>query len=222
MANNNVIVIIVIVIVILILTGVGIGIYFVTRKKSIDTYNIKNYTEKSIWRVNTLLKPEEERVSPDGQVKIYVKVVPNKNKDNQMISLWRKNPNKIGKFNYGPDFPEIDMSDFQLFADPLESNLGIKLTSSRPEPGNEFNIQTVTKNNKTYHVTFDGDATKASTSLYPRYFDENGIPQGTIKLDETTLTSSFMLKTNDIDYILVRNDAILIFDKNNKLLGVFG
>ena len=57
---------------------------------------------------------------------------------------------------------------------------------------------------------------------YPVYFDEIGIPQGKFKMDEKHYFRVFMLNTTDINYILVRNDAILIFDKNNKLLGVFG
>lgn len=215
--------IIIIVVFLLICIGVGIGIYFVMDKKSIDTtetYNIVNYTDKSIWRVNTILKPGEERVSPNGLVKIYVKVVPDR-LNNKMISLWRKNPNKFGKFNYGPDFPEIDMSDMQLFSLIIGSNSGINLTSTGTDPGGDFNIQTVTTNNKTYHVTFDGDATKGGI-FKPVYFNDDGIPQGKLTMGENTSLSSFMLNTNDIDYILVRNDAILIFDKNNKLLGVFG
>lgn len=210
--------IIIIIIVILVLIGLGIGIYFIV-KNSADPkkYNISNYTEKSIWRINTMLKPGEERVSPNGLVKIYCKLVdnPNKGKTSQWFGLYLKNPNKIGKFG------DIDVGDTFIFNQPMGSNIGITLTSSGIEPGGGFNIQTVTKNNTTYNVTFDGDITKASTSVYPTYFDVNGVPQGKLKMDDKTSLSSFTLKTNDIDYILVRDDAILIFNKNNKLLGVF-
>ena len=220
MANNkNIIVVIIITIVILILTGVGIGIYFVTRKNSIELYNIKNYTDKSIWRVNTTLKPEEERVSPDGQVKIYVKLEDRTNTgDNtKWLNLWRKNPNKIGKYG------SVDVGNISLMAKQItqESIDGVTLTSTGTDI-NEFYIETVTKNNKTYYSTYDGDIENSSTSLYRSYFDDNGIPLGKIRMDNNTTAQGFILKTNDIDYILVRNDAILIFDKNNKLLGILG
>lgn len=220
MANNkNIIVVIIIIIVILILTGVGIGIYFVTRKNSIELYNIKNYTDKSIWRVNTTLKPDEERVSPDGQVKIYVKLEDRTNTgDNtKWLNLWRKNPNKIGKYG------SVDVGNISLMAKQItqESIDGVTLTSTGTDI-NEFYIETVTKNNKTYYSTYDGDIENSSTSLYRSYFDDNGIPLGKIRMDNNTTAQGFILKTNDIDYILVRNDAILIFDKNNKLLGILG
>jgi hypothetical protein len=164
-----------------------------------------------------VLKPGEERVSPNGLVKIYVKLDKQDDK-NKWVAFWRKNPNKIGIFG------DIDVGDMTLFGKTVgvESlSDGITLLPTGTDAG-QFNIQTVTKNNITHNVTFDGNIYKASTSLYPVYFDENGIPQGKIKIDEQTSQTSFMLNTTDIDYILVRDDAIIIFDKNNKLLGVFG
>jgi len=222
MVNKNIIIIVIVVF--LVLVALGIGIYFIIKNNSIKNnidpklYNISNYTEKSIWRVNTILKPGEERVSPNGLVKIYVKLENNPNKyDKQGIGLYCKNPNKIGKSG------DLDVGDIPIFQVSIDSdsNIGITLTSSGTKPGGRFQIQTVTKNNITYFVTFVGDITKEDAQLNPLYFDENGIPQGKIRMDDNTKLSGFMLNTTDIDYILVRNDAILIFDKNNKLLSVF-
>ena len=101
------------------------------------------------------------------------------------------------------------------------SSQGITLTPSgftfNMMDSDAFQIQTITKNNIKYIVTLNENANKHPVFTY---YDENGIPLGTIKMAETATLNNSGSITNNIDYILVRDDAILIFDKNNKLLGV--
>ena len=88
-------------IIFIVLVLIGLGIYIIMKKNNIELLNNNNsnYTEKSIWRVNTMLKIGEERVSPNGLVKIYVKVADtDDNHTGKMIGLWRKNPNKTDHF----------------------------------------------------------------------------------------------------------------------------
>lgn len=204
--------------IIIILIIILLVIYLIINKK---TQKIENITsdDKSKWKVNTILEPGQEIVSPNGLVKLYVKIIdnPNKNETTKWIQLWRKNPNKTGVFDYGNVV--IDVGDMPLLTGEMNSK-GVQLLKTGTNIGN-FNIQTITINNKVYNVTYDGNAFDSNTSKNPSYYDENGVLQGKISINNS-LQSSFFLKTDSIDYILVRNDAILIFDNKNKLLGVIG
>lgn len=74
-----------------------------------EKLDLSSYSESSIWRVNTKLKDKEQRVSPDGTIKLLVL------KENNMLRLYRINPKVVTPHYHPPedmDFKNITLGGY--------------------------------------------------------------------------------------------------------------
>jgi len=72
------------------LIGLVLAVYLNYNKH--QNFDISNYSESSIWRIGTILKDKDQRVSPDGKIKLLVE------KENDTISLYRIYPRAINPY----------------------------------------------------------------------------------------------------------------------------
>lgn len=230
------IVVIIIIILLCIISIAGIGTYYYINyfeKPSLPAPSVNSYALSSVWKNGEILKANDYKISPDGKVKLLIKTVNNNGTNSMFITI---NDNILSGFesintsNNGA-FKLVD-TGFESIIIPTSEEL-VNLVKSEIESENEhtkkisnpkingIQIDNLIKNNKKYPVLFKNE--------YVYYYDENANLKGKFKFNlmdtnsngfkySISNTNRSHMFTDKIDYIVVKNDGVYLFNKDNKFI----
>jgi len=232
------VIIIIIILCLLSLFGSIIFYYFkylnIPSKPSIPAPSIETYPLSSVWKNGEILKVNDYKISPNGKIKLHVKSVM-QNGSNTIYLAINDGLNSLSGMT-GINTGESNSASYKLqdngikkiittptsegtqsvikSEDPSQNTISV-----RDENIDGLQIEYMLKNNNKYPIKF-----KLNSDDYD-FYDENGNFLGTNKFDpfkksdfKYVITNTQVDITNKINYIVVKDDGIYLFNKNNKFI----
>lgn len=209
-----IIITIIIIIVILCLIGGIIFYYKYFEKPSIPAPFVETYPASSVWKNGEILKVNDYKISPNGKIKLHIKSVIQGGGNTIFITINDKLNTLSGMTPINTS--ETNTAYYTLVDNGLKKNIVNDISHNNIDA---IQVEYMLKNNKKYPVQF-----KLNNEY--DYYDDNGNLLGTRKFDPWK-KSDFQYIINDtrnfnftdkINYIVVKDDGIYIFNTNNKLI----